>query len=111
MEKGVNGLVPVKFSSAIDFFEDLEQYNDVIPEYDGELYYERHQGTYTSQAANKLWNRRMENMLHLVELLGAEGKLRGISYDRELVEKIWKEVLLYQFHDILPGSSIKRFYD
>ena len=111
MEKGVNGLVPVKFSSAIDFFEDLEQYNDVIPEYDGELYYERHQGTYTSQAANKLWNRRMENMLHLVELLGAEGKLRGISYDRELVEKIWKEVLLYQFHDILPGSSIKRVYD
>ena len=37
--------------------------------------------------------------------------LRGISYDRELVEKIWKEVLLYQFHDLLPGSCIKRVYD
>ena len=111
MQKGIYGLAPVKPSKAIDFFEELEKYNDVIPEYDGELYYERHQGTYTSQAAAKLWNRRMENMLHLVELLGAEGKLRGVSYDRALVESIWKEVLLYQFHDILPGSSIKRVYD
>lgn len=111
MQKGIYGLAPVKPSMAIDFFEELEKYNDVIPEYDGELYYERHQGTYTSQAAAKLWNRRMENMLHLVELLGAEGKLRGVSYDRALVESIWKEVLLYQFHDVLPGSSIKRVYD
>ncbi len=111
MQKGIYGLAPVKPSKAIDFFEELEKYNDVIPEYDGELYYERHQGTYTSQAAAKLWNRRMENMLHLVEFLGAEGKLRGVSYDRALVESIWKEVLLYQFHDILPGSSIKRVYD
>ena len=111
MQKGIYGLAPVKPSKAIDFFEDLEKYNDVIPEYDGELYYERHQGTYTSQAAAKLWNRRMENMLHLVELLGAEGKLRGVSYDRALVESIWKEVLLYQFHDVLPGSCIKRVYD
>lgn len=111
MQKGIYGLAPVKQSKAIDFFEELEKYNDVIPEYDGELYYERHQGTYTSQAAAKLWNRRMENMLHLVELLGAEGKLRGVSYDRALVESIWKEVLLYQFHDVLPGSSIKRVYD
>ena len=111
MQKGIYGLAPVKPSKAIDFFEELEKYNDVIPEYDGELYYERHQGTYTSQAAAKLWNRRMENMLHLVELLGAEGKLRGVSYDRALVESIWKEVLLYQFHDVLPGSSIKRVYD
>lgn len=111
MQNGIYGLAPVKPSKAIDFFEELEKYNDVIPEYDGELYYERHQGTYTSQAAAKLWNRRMENMLHLVELLGAEGKLRGVSYDRALVESIWKEVLLYQFHDVLPGSSIKRVYD
>ena len=111
MQKGIYGLAPVKPSKAIDFFDELEKYNDVIPEYDGELYYERHQGTYTSQAAAKLWNRRMENMLHLVELLGAEGKLRGVSYDRALVESIWKEVLLYQFHDVLPGSSIKRVYD
>lgn len=111
MQKGIYGLAPVKPSKAIDFFEELEKYNDVIPEYDGELYYERHQGTYTSQAAAKLWNRRMENMLHLVELLSAEGKLRGVSYDRALVESIWKEVLLYQFHDVLPGSSIKRVYD
>ena len=111
MQKGISGLAPVKTARAVDFFEDLEEFSEVIPQYEGELYYERHQGTYTSQAANKLWNRRMENMLHLVELLGAEGKLRGVSYDRQLVEKIWKEVLLYQFHDVLPGSSIKRVYD
>ena len=111
MKKGISGLSPLKFQPAVDCFRDLEEYTGVIPTHKGELYYERHQGTYTSQAAAKLWNRRMESMLHFTEMLGAYAYLKGISYDRAAVEEIWKETLLYQFHDVLPGSSIKRVYD
>jgi alpha-mannosidase len=82
-----------------------------MPTHNGELYYERHQGTYTSQANSKKLNRRIEELLHYVEWVGAEAFAKGITYDRAKVEEIWKEVLLYQFHDILPGSSIKRVYD
>ena len=96
---------------AVDFFNDVNPIKDILPTHHGELYYERHQGCYTSQANSKMWNRRMEEMLHKVEWIGAYASLKGIKYDRAKVEEIWKEVLLYQFHDVLPGSSIKRVYD
>jgi alpha-mannosidase len=32
-------------------------------------------------------------------------------YPHDELRALWREVLLYQFHDILPGSSIKRVYD
>lgn len=100
-----------KVSKSINLFEDLEPYRQVMPTHKGELYYERHQGCYTSQARSKKFNRKIENLLHKVEWLGAVAKLSGAKYDFDEMEKIWKEVLLYQFHDILPGSSIKRVYD
>ena len=96
---------------AVDFFNDVNPVRNILPTHKGELYYERHQGCYTSQANSKKWNRRIEEMLHKVEWLGAYGYLNGITYDRAKVEEIWKEVLLYQFHDIIPGTSIKRVYD
>lgn len=110
-QKNIDGLAPCKMSPAVNFFDDIKDMTDVIPTHTGELYYERHQGCYTSQANAKKWNRRIEELLHKVEWLGAAAYLKGITYDREKVEQIWKEVLLYQFHDILPGSSIKRIYD
>lgn len=111
-EKNCKGLDKVVRRPAVDFFEDLEKgYSEVIPEYDGELYLEKHQGTYTSQARNKKYNRLMERELHNVEWLLAVAKTKGIKYDCKDLENIWKEVLLYQFHDIIPGSSIKRVYD
>lgn len=100
-----------KVSKSIDLFDDLVPYRDIMPTHHGELYYERHQGCYTSQANNKKWNRKMENTLHKVEWLGVVAKNAGRPYDFNKLEEIWKEVLLYQFHDILPGSSIKRVYD
>lgn len=74
----------------------------------GEIYFERHQGTYTNQAQAKWFNRRMEQALGEMELAHV---LAGCPFPRDRVEAIWKEMLLYQFHDILPGSSIKRVYD
>lgn len=77
-----------------------------VPVWAGELYLERHQGTYTTAAANKKYNRMMENALRDAELYAV---MAG-DYPKEELDEIWKEVLLYQFHDILPGSSIQRVY-
>ena len=110
-KKNIDGLAPCKPSFAVKFFEDIKDMADKLPTHSGELYYERHQGCYTSQANAKKWNRRIEELLHTVEWLGAVAYFKDVKYDRAKVEKIWKEVLLYQFHDVLPGSSIKRVYD
>lgn len=111
-EKDQDGLARVKFGSAGEFFEELSADKEaVIPVYEGELYLEKHQGTYTSQAKNKLYNRLMEQELHTLEWLCALATLKGIKWDKEAIDEIWKEVLLYQFHDIIPGSSIKRVFD
>ena len=109
--RNMNGLAPCVMRKSIDLFRDLEPYREIMPHYRGELYYERHQGTYTSQAKTKENNRMMERKLHELEWLGALSELHGGQYDRKFAEKIWKETLLYQFHDVLPGSSIKRVYD
>lgn len=73
------------------------------------MYLERHQGTYTSQAENKRYNRAAETALAEAEYANV---LRGdASCYAEWMDEVWKEILLYQFHDILPGSSIRRVYN
>ncbi|TWF81096.1 alpha-mannosidase [Pseudonocardia hierapolitana] len=77
------------------------------PVWVGELYLETHRGTYTSQAGNKQGNRRSEHLLYEAELWAATAAVRaGHPYPYEDLDRIWKSVLLHQFHDILPGSSI-----
>lgn len=101
----------VKFTTAIDYFKKLETYRDRLPGYTGELYLEKHQGTYTTQGRNKRFNRLCEYALCDVETLSAMAWLKGLPYDQDTIDAWWKEVLLYQFHDIIPGSSIGRVYD
>ena len=94
------------------FFDRLEQRADSFPVWQSEMYLERHLGVYTSAARSKKYNRRMELELRNTELLAAVAhRLTGYTYPREALEALWKETLLYQFHDILPGSSIQRVYD
>ena len=84
-----------------------------IPVWDGELYLEAHRGTYTSQRWIKQANRTTEKLLREVEMLAVLAPLARLS-ERELLSEldaIWKVVLLHQFHDILPGSSIRAVYD
>ncbi|MFD6175506.1 MULTISPECIES: alpha-mannosidase [unclassified Isoptericola] len=76
------------------------------PLWHGELYLELHRGTLTSQLAMKQGNRRSEAMLRTVEHLATLAALRGAPYPRAELDDVWKTVLLHQFHDILPGSSI-----
>ncbi|MRH28064.1 alpha-mannosidase [Microbacterium sp. SYP-A9085] len=77
------------------------------PVWRGELYLELHRATYTTQHAMKQGNRRSEELLRQAELWAATAALRaGRPYPYEVLDDVWREVLLLQFHDILPGSSI-----
>lgn len=99
----------VEFGRADNFFDKLNKYADKLPAYHGELYLENHQGTYTSQSNIKQFNRIMEQKLKTFETLLVLTNQYPKYIDQ--LDTLWKEVLLYQFHDILPGSSIKRVYD
>ncbi|WP_329415329.1 glycosyl hydrolase-related protein [Streptomyces sp. NBC_00704] len=78
------------------------------PVWVGELYLELHRATYTSQARTKQGNRRSEHKLREAELWATTAALHapGYAYPYERLDRLWKTVLLHQFHDILPGSSI-----
>jgi alpha-mannosidase len=102
-EGSLRGLPMVEKSTASAFFRALEQ-RDIPQRHAGELYLETHQGTYTTQGHTKRHNRITERKLHEVEALAA---LTGADVRDEL-EPLWRDVLLNQFHDIIPGSSIER---
>lgn len=109
-QASLQGSPAVRMGAARDFFKELEQERTRLPGYQGELYLEKHQGTYTTQAHNKRSNRKCEYALQNLEALCTGANLRGYPYPRETLERLWKHVLLLQFHDILPGSSIRRVY-
>ncbi|MDR0426021.1 MAG: glycosyl hydrolase-related protein [Clostridiales bacterium] len=110
--KDLSGVSRVKSADTAKFFDEAVKAAERLPVYDGEMYLEKHQGTYTSQARNKFFNRRMELALKDAEYFSVMAwKKKGLAYPKAQFEAVWKEVLLYQFHDILPGSSIKRVYD
>ncbi len=93
------------------FFERIERDARALPTVVGELYFEYHRGTYTTQARTKRGNRKGEWLLHDIEALGAVAhRLAGHAYDRAALDGMWKKLLLNQFHDILPGSSINEVY-
>ncbi|MET7855880.1 glycoside hydrolase family 38 C-terminal domain-containing protein [Streptomyces sp. NPDC005318] len=85
-----------------------EEYGGQAPVWSGELYLELHRATYTTQAKTKQGNRRSEHLLREAELWATAAALRapGYRYPYETLDRVWKTVLLHQFHDILPGSSI-----
>jgi alpha-mannosidase len=100
----IHGLPPTTIESPVAFFDALEADATDLRTVVGELYFELHRGTYTSQAQIKRSNRRAENALHDAELLAA---LAGADYPRDALARLWETLLLNQFHDILPGSSIR----
>ncbi|MBQ4051293.1 MAG: alpha-mannosidase [Oscillospiraceae bacterium] len=110
----IPGIPHVKMGGIQDFFEKthkaVDETDSYIHTWDGELYLEYHRGTYTSQARNKKWNRRMEQKLWQTEWLGCLNVLLGGSYPLETIYKAWETVLRNQFHDIIPGSSINEVY-
>ena len=112
---GIPGCPRTVMSTAREFFRQLEQ--DVkgkkdLPVWSGELYLEYHRGTYTSMARNKKYNRRSEFAWQNAEWLCAmDALMNGAAYPAGDIAAGWEVVLRNQFHDILPGSSIKEVYD
>lgn len=98
----------VEMEFASDFFPKLEATSRDLQYWDGELYLEYHRGTLTSQALVKKRNRKLE--LKLREAEGLYALYSREQYPTAEFESIWKSLLLNQFHDIIPGSSIRRVY-
>lgn len=92
-----------------EFFDSLPC--EGLPRWVGELYLELHRGTLTTQGRTKRLNRAAEHRLLEAEAFSTLAALRGAKYPREELEAAWKAVLLNQFHDILPGSSISEVYE
>lgn len=92
---------------AIDFFRDAKAKSKDLMTWVGELYLELHRGTYTSQAANKKSNRYSEFLLRDADWLAF---FAGGKHPSAKLEEAWKLVLLNQFHDIIPGSSVQEVY-
>lgn len=104
----LEGAPRIRFGSAREFFHRLERYRDQVPVWVGELYLELHRGTLTTQAFVKWANRRLEHKLRELEMLCS--CIPVARYPQKRLDDIWKIVLLNQFHDIIPGSSIWRVY-
>ncbi|MBN9501786.1 MAG: hypothetical protein BGO01_06265 [Armatimonadetes bacterium 55-13] len=95
---------------AIDFFREAKSRSKDLAVWVGELYLELHRGTYTSQAANKKGNRVSEFLMRDAELLSCFSPGFPKDYPADEIEEAWKLVLLNQFHDIIPGSSVNEVY-
>lgn len=114
LAKGIPGAPVVKMGTALDYFRRLEKNvegNRKLPKWVGELYLEYHRGTYTSMGRNKRDNRECENLYIAAEKINSLAMIEGNSYPYDNIKDSWENILLNQFHDIIPGSSIKEVYD
>lgn len=103
----LEGSPRVSFQRPDRFFEQVSAELAEPAVWSGEIYLEAHRGTYTSQARTKLGNRRCEHLLRQAELWASTAAVRaGAPYPAQALRHAWETVLLQQFHDILPGSSI-----
>ena len=116
---GLPGLPKTKLSTAGEALCEIEE-NFIqsckelkrSPKWNGEIYFEYHRGTYTSVPRIKRNNRKGEFALQNSELFNVMAvKLVNMIYPTEMLERNWKLLLLNQFHDILPGTSIKEVYE
>ncbi|KAJ2656985.1 Glycoside hydrolase, 38 vacuolar alpha mannosidase [Coemansia sp. RSA 1200] len=114
--QSVDGLPRVKQTHPREFYEHVEKTAKDLVSWKGELYFELHRGTYTSQSNNKLWNRRSEFLLRDTELLCTIAHIQSSSggfqfkYPSSELTRLWKLVCLNQFHDVVPGSAINMVY-
>jgi alpha-mannosidase len=92
----------VTFDKVDHFFTQLmDEYQDRAPVWNGEMYFEKHRGTYSTQLGTKQGNRWSERLLHELELWSA-----AVGFRPTTIDELWQRVLTQQFHDIIPGSSI-----
>lgn len=108
----LEGVPKFRMDSPLAWFKAQDEAGWPEARYVGELYFQAHRGTYTSQARTKALNRKSEFALRDAEFWGAAAMmLAGAGFPYDTWDAAWKTVLLNQFHDILPGSSIQRVYE
>lgn len=106
--RDIEGLPRVQMESPSAFFDRLQAETVDLPKVVGELYLEAHRGTFTTQGWIKQKMRRAEFALHDAEFLTAmAARTTSSAYPREELTRLWQLVCLNDFHDILPGSSIR----
>lgn len=113
LEKGIKGIPKVRQEFSHVWFEELDRRvrkDKRLAVWEGEFYFEYHRGTYTSMARNKRANRKSELGLMDLELFSVMAQ-NIVPYPKEELDRMWKIVLLNQFHDILPGSAIEEVYE
>lgn len=114
MENGFGEVPNARIGTATEFLEHIAaaEHDPKLPVWSGELYLELHRGTYTSIGKNKRNNRYSEQAYQFAEMMASLGNLLvGIPYPQKELNEGWEKILLFQFHDIIPGSSIKEVYD
>ncbi|MCL2793869.1 MAG: glycosyl hydrolase-related protein [Microbacteriaceae bacterium] len=106
----LEGSARVRWEHPDAFFEKAQAELPHPPVWVGELYLELHRATLTSQHKTKQGNRRGEHLLIEAELWAATAAVRagdaGFEYPYDELDELWELLLLHQFHDILPGTSI-----
>ncbi|WP_077490809.1 alpha-mannosidase [Sinomonas mesophila] len=103
----LEGSPRVEVASPRIFFAEAEREYQPPPVWVGEMYLEKHRGTYTAQARTKQGNRRAEHALREAELWCTVAAVRAAAgYPSDELRRLWHQTLLLQFHDILPGSAI-----
>ncbi|MBN2796924.1 MAG: alpha-mannosidase [Clostridia bacterium] len=106
----IPGLPTVKFDQLKSYFKKLHEKGINWPKWTGELYLEYHRGTLTTMALNKWYNRKSEFLYLNLEFLSVLGFHYGLHDYGDIIQKGWKTILLNQFHDIIPGTSIEEVY-
>ncbi|BAS27038.1 alpha-mannosidase [Limnochorda pilosa] len=104
--KDFPALPSLRMSRVEDFFDRIDR-TQILPVWTGEMYLEFHRGTYTTQGRVKQLNRRAEHRLYEAEALAAVAWSLNQAYPREELREAWETLLRNQFHDILPGSSVR----
>lgn len=104
----LEGLPKCEKTTVSAFMQRLEKENPRLPLYAGELYMEGHRGTLTQFHDIKRTNRKAEICLRELEFLGSAAEIFGAAAYPENLRELYDVLLLNQFHDILPGTSIPR---
>uniref|UniRef100_A0A673YQR9 alpha-mannosidase n=1 Tax=Salmo trutta TaxID=8032 RepID=A0A673YQR9_SALTR len=104
-----DGLPRVQMSSPDRLFSELEADSSLLCTWTGELFLELHNGTYTTQAQIKLGNRQCETLLHDVEVASSLALCldKTFQYPSQQLQILWRQLLLNQFHDVIPGTCIE----
>ncbi len=105
------GLPECRIGTSEEFFAQVREDNPDLPTWVGELYLETHRGTFTSQARTKRANRRCELALRSAEMIGVVANRLHERVDMAPLRSAWEKVLLHQFHDILPGTSVTETFE